>query len=1024
MPGHRSFAVKISPRKRRWLIAVASAFALFSVVGFFVLPPVIKSQAEKRLSAELGRTVTIGRVRVNPYMLSLVLEDFDIREKDGGSSFLGWERLYVRFDALPSLAGEWVLGDIELGGFHAGVIINPDGSLNFSDLLAKFTSPSPDSSAQPEKPSRPIRVGSLKVTLARLDFRDNSRSHPFTSAIGPLTFSLSDFRTTGDRGASYRFEAVTEAGERLAWTGTLSANPLRSDGQFAIENVVLKKYAPYFEDKVRADLVDGKLTLAGGYDASLDPNQRILKLLDGQVHLRDLDVNERATGKRAIELSALDVTGVQADAVAMKAAAGAITLSGGRLAVRREKDGSINLLNMLQPGAVSAPAPAAPATLPDVTVGEIALKDFILVVDDLAAPRPAQLLLSNLQVSLKNATLADGAAMPVDLSVNWAPQGTVHVAGTVTLKPEPALDLKTEVSALNVLPLSPYLEQFINARIAQGSVSTTNTVQMTMAGGKPSINFAGNIGLEKFGLVDGAHSEDLAGFSSLALTGLKVATAPQLSVSLAEVDATGPYARVLVNADKSINLAAVAKAGGTGPSSPQPGPAPEIKIGRVVLSGGNLSFVDRSVQPNVQIALNQFGGSVSGLSSDNLARADVDLKGAVDGVGPVTIQGKLDPLGANRFVDLKLDLKNVDLLPFSPYAGKYAGYELARGKLVIDANFHLAGRAIDATNIVTVNQFTFGAPTTSPDATGLPVRLGVALLKDIDGKIVIDLPVQGNLDDPNFRIGKVVLRVIINLLTKAAVSPFSLIGSMFGGGGEELAFQDFAPGSSELQPADLPKLGTLIKALTNRPGLSLGIEGSYDAAADTYALKRKKLNDLVRNQVWEARHTADPNIPPPDQLVPSPDESAAMIKKIYDEKFPPGTQFGVPLPPPPVVTPPPPAPPQGLIQRIVNAFTAEAQAQKERQAAEEEQARIAAEHQKAVADAIATGLPLDEMTGRLAESMEVTVDDLRAQAAARAQRVRDYFVNTGHIAVDRLYLAQSTVAASQNKGPRVFLSLQ
>ncbi len=267
-----------------------------------------------------------------------------------------------------------------------------------------------------------------------------------------------------------------------------------------------------------------------------------------------------------------------------------------------------------------------------------------------------------------------------------------------------------------------------------------------------------------------------------------------------------------------------------------------------MISGGDFSFNDRAIQPNVRMALTQFDGTIAGLSSENVARADVNLKAMVDGTGPVAITGKLDPLGAVRSVDLKIDFKNVDLLPVSPYSGKFAGYELARGQLVVDMKILVADRKLDSTSVVTLNQFTFGAATNSPDATGLPVRLGVALLKDSDGRIVIDLPVQGNLDDPDFRYSKVVWRVIGNVLAKAATSPFSLLGSMFGGGGDELAFQEFAPGESQLQPAELPKLETLVKALTNRPALSLGIEGDFDAAADGYALKREKLTAFVRHQ--------------------------------------------------------------------------------------------------------------------------------------------------------------------------------
>ena len=1058
--------MNVSSRARRWWIVAVVLVGLYTLLGFFVLPPIVKSQAQKRLSSELGRPVTIGKVRMNPYALSLTLEKFDIRERDPAVPFLTWDRLYVNFDALASLAGDWVLGDVELEGFHARVAIAPDRSFNFSDLLAKFAAPhAPAATPTPVKPSRPIRVNTLKVTQARVDFSDQSLTQPFATVFGPVTFALTNFRTAGDRGAPYHFEAVTEAGEKLAWTGTLSVDPLESRGQFAVENVILKKYTPYFADKIQAGLTDGKLTVSGRYEANLTGEKRTLKLSDGELHLDDLRIVAPGNDQPVVELAAFDVTGIQADAVALKAAVGRIVLTGGHVAARREKDGSINLLSLLQPPkeaavssapAVSAsassatttpPAAAAPMKLPDVTVGEVALKDFKIELTDAAAPRPAQLAFSGLHFSLKNVSLAEGATMPLELAFHWAPQGTVHLAGSVTLKPEVTADLKTDVSDLAILPLSPYLEQWANARITQGAVTTTNTVQLALPDGAaaPAVTFAGEVKIAKFGLVDGAHNEPLAGFAALALTGIKVSTTPHLAVSLAEIDVASPYARVIVNADKSINLLAVATpAGAPAPAAPASTAAeqPNIEVGRVTVTDGNFSFDDHSIEPGVHMAIAQFGGTISGLSSTNLAKADVDLKGTVDGAGPIAISGKLDPLSADKFVDLKVDFKNVDLLPLSPYAGKYAGYELARGKLLVDTTVLLKGDKLDTKNVVTLNQFTFGAPTGSPDATKLPVRLGVALLKDTAGKIVIDLPVQGSLGDPSFRIGKVVGRVIVNLLTKAAISPFALIGSMFGGGGEELAFQEFAPGNSELQPAEQPKLETLVKALTNRPGLSLGIEGAYDPAADAYALKQQKLGDFVRRQIWETRHAANADIPAPEELVITPEENAAAIKKLFDEKFPPGTEFGTPLPPPPDVEAPPPPSPPGVLKRLANTLTFKQR--REERARREKAEQLEAEHEKAVAAAVATGLPVEEMAGRLAETMEVSDNDLRALAVARAQRVRDYLIDTGHISADRLFLTQNkeakeTVKADaaadaetaksgaetkRGKGPRVFLELQ
>lgn len=1016
-----------SRRQKRFLWTIAVLVLVAGIVGFFILPPIVRKQAEAKLSEQLGRAVSIGRVRLNPYALSATIEDFSIREKEGAGAFVEWKRLYVRFDAARSLFGEWVVGAVELDGLHVAVTVNPDGSFNFSDLLAKLAPPGAAPSA-PSKPGRPIRIGRLAVTDTAIRFEDHSLKRPFAAVVGPLAFNLSDFRTVGSRGAPYHFEATTDSGEKLTWSGTLAADPVSSMGEFRVEGLVLAKYSPYFEDRVLADVKDGRLTVGGRYEINLDPSKRTLVLRDGEVHLSGLRVNERLKGGEFLSLPALDVTGIEADAVAMKASVGRVSVSGGHLGVRRNPAGSINLLDLLAAPAAAPskakPAPGAANPLPEVAIGEVAVADFGVDVADEAVAHQAHVGLQKIQFSLKQVTLTAGATMPMHLALEWAPKGSLQVDGTVGLLPAPKADLKVSVTGLELLPLSPYVEQFVNARLTQGAVSTASHVTADLRPEGLSLSLEGDTSVDRLGIVDAARDRDLAGFTKLSFSGVKVVMGKTPSAAVREVDVVGPYARVEIGEDKKLNVASIVPPAAPGAAAgPAPaGPLPKVDVGIVKVEGGNFSFLDQSVSPNVAVALQDFGGTVSGLSSENMAKADVALAGKVDGEAPVSIVGKLDPLGARKFVDLKIDFKNVDLLPTSPYLGKYAGYQLARGQLVVDTKVLVDGDKLDTTNVVTLNQFTFGAPTSSPDATALPVRLGVALLKDIDGKIVIDLPVQGSLSDPDFKVGKVVVRVIVNLLTKAAVSPFALVGSMFGGGGDELAFDDFAPGSSELEASDLPKLATLSKALTNRPGLNLGIEGDVDPAADTYALQRLRLEEEVRRGVWKEKHKADPNIPPPDKLQVSAAEHDARVKEMFDRAFPPGTQFGTPLPTPPVVQAPPPPPPPGLFKRMVNLVTFADQRQ--RRAELKEKKRLEDEHARQVADAVAKGLPEDQMEGRLAEAIKISPDDLAALAASRAQRVRAYLVETAHISTDRLFLEHSQDASKGSKGPRVFLTLE
>ncbi len=214
----------------------------------------------------------------------------------------------------------------------------------------------------------------------------------------------------------------------------------------------------------------------------------------------------------------------------------------------------------------------------------------------------------------------------------------------------------------------------------------------------------------------------------------------------------------------------------------------------------------------------------------------------------------------------------------------------------------------------------------------------------------------------------------------------------------------------------------MIAALTNRPALNVALEGTFDPAADSHVLKRTKLAAQVRRSIWQERRASDSNLPPPETIEVTPEAHAAMVKQLFDEKFPPGTEFGTPIPPPPVPAAPPPSPPPALFRRAFQAITL--QNRREQRQAEAEKVRIAAEHAAAVQAAIAQGQPPDEMAERLAEAIEVDDTDLRSLAQERSQKVRDALI-AGGIEPERLFMATDrTETATPRGGSRVFLTLQ
>ncbi|MEO7800318.1 MAG: hypothetical protein ABIY47_21595 [Opitutaceae bacterium] len=199
-----------------------------------------------------------------------------------------------------------------------------------------------------------------------------------------------------------------------------------------------------------------------------------------------------------------------------------------------------------------------------------------------------------------------------------------------------------------------------------------------------------------------------------------------------------------------------------------------------------------------------------------------------------------------------------------------------------------------------------------------------------------------------------------------------------------------------------------------RPGLNLEIAGSFDAAADGFALKHLMLTKQLRAGVWEARRVTDPNLPPPEQLVVFPEEEGEFVRKLFNEKFPPGTEFGGPLPvvPPPAVAPAPPK--RSLFGRVVDVVTFKSR----RPEKPVETAPLVASNSTVPATEV-TGPTVEEMKLRLADALTVTDDDLNQLATARAQKIREHFLQA-QIAADRLFLVNEAAV----KGSRVFLQLQ
>ena len=252
------------------------------------------------------------------------------------------------------------------------------------------------------------------------------------------------------------------------------------------------------------------------------------------------------------------------------------------------------------------------------------------------------------------------------------------------------------------------------------------------------------------------------------------------------------------------------------------GPALPMTIKKIRLDAGRLDFADLSIQPHFSAGILDLRGTILGLSSNPSSRAKVDLRGEVDQFSPVSINGEVNVLSAALYTDLTMSFRNIELSIFNPYSGRFAGYNIAKGKLTTDMHYKVVDRKLDAQHHIVIDQLEFGEKTASKDAVSLPVKLAVALLKDRNGVIDLPLPITGSLDDPKFRLAPIIWKVLLNILEKAVTAPFALLGALFGSG-PDLQFVDFQPGSNDLSAAQSDKVKALVKALGDRPQLKLEV---------------------------------------------------------------------------------------------------------------------------------------------------------------------------------------------------------
>lgn len=911
---------------KRGLTATAGLLAAYTATGFWLVPALIKDQIPKIGTTELARQASIGEVRFNPFTLRLQAQDLRLLEADGAPLF-GVGQLDVELQWKSLIRRAWSFAEVSIKSPSVNLTIAPDGKFNLAELLATLAGKPQQASTSSALPRVIVERFAMEQGKVAMD----DRQAGYRNSLTPINFALNNFSTLPDQDGTYSFNAESELGGKLRWSGAMSVNPLRGNGELSLQGASLSELAVYLKRHTDIGVTAGRLDATLPFKFSYDAGQFNAEIAPARLALRDLAVSmaplkvsadkldlqlqlsakqsgsdfKLAIGEAALSLADMAFTsGAQTpfklaslgfsdgaiDLAARSATLGHVYAQGGQIQLTRDRTGRLTLLDLLPKTKATGPVAGAPVSSSDAPWAAIAkrveLSQFGASIEDQGTG--IKVHLQDFALKLDNASSDLTKAVKFEASLGVREGGQLSAQGSV-VPDNGNLQSAVKVQQLALAPLQPLLSQYLKLKLTGGSVSAQGQLSTGSGQAKsPALHYAGGLDISDLVLKE-VSGEPFAQWKSVGASRLTASVAPNL-LDIPELRVIQAHAKLMIENDRSLNAVRLLvqpseteKSQASAPaksSHAQQDPFP-VRIGRLRMLNANLDFEDLSLRPQFGAKIYELNGVINGLSSNQDSRSQIELDGRVDEFGLARIRGELNPFAPRDNTDISVIFKNVDMVSASPYSMKFAGYRIAEGKISLDLQYKVRKSELEGANKIVIDKLTLGERIDSPDALQIPLELAIAILKDTDGRIDLGLPITGNMDDPQFSYGAIVWKALGNVLTKIVTAPFRALGSLFGLSGEKMEAIDFDPGSAKLQPPEREKLNQLTQVLAKRPQLKLTLPGGYSEEADGAALRKLALRAEITRRAGIKIDAGD-SPGPLDHANPAIREA---LRRVYVERF-------------------------------------------------------------------------------------------------------------------------------------------
>jgi len=804
---------------------------------------------------------------------NVTMQNTTIKLKQDNLEFLKLPSISVSIPQNNLLKNELLIKELKIEKPETNIVRLENGSF-YLPAIYNQQQPSPKEETKnlpKNKEEKPFVLNIEKIDLneGKVNLKDLSAKEPFKKVLYPVNLKVDNFNTKPGNISDVLLNLSGDTNEKFQLAGKLSLNPINLNVSSFVKNIRLNEFKPYYAQYLTKEIHDGIIDANATIYYSNQKNDTSLKINGLNASLNNLKIYDNSTGTGDVEIKQINVNNLDIFPFNKTINLEKVTISNSHINAIYDNNGTISLSNIIK--LKTEQKPETNATRQDEAkwnykINNAEINDLSIELDDNFFADNSKINARIINANIKNITNEKDKQLLIEVQADLFEKGKLKTSGTLTVLP---LDGNFTVG-LKDMPLKvfqPYIGKFVNVILVKGEGGLEGKIKFNKKNESPiSFTISGSAEFDNFKILDGFKAEDLLSFKSLLSNNIQVKSNP-FQVSVDEIIAEKFKSQLFVEEDGTTNIHTLLN--GSSKNNKDKKAQKSVKvykddkkdktaeqekqdiiIKKISFTNSNFFFLDQRVNPPFKLALSELNGDISGLATISEKPARINFAGKADGYSPVRISGDLSSNPENLYADMSIKINTLEMTSLSPYSGKYLGYTISKGKLDLDTQYKVHKNILNIESKILFDQLDFGEEVESPDAVSLPLRLAISLLKNRKGEINISMPVTGDMKDPEFTVGGLVLKMIVNLVKKIITSPFSFVGSLFGGG-EEINIITFESGSFTPDDESIKKLEILAKALYDRPGIKVDVIGYVEKKSDEAGILENKFLRILKAQKFK-----------------------------------------------------------------------------------------------------------------------------------------------------------------------------